>query len=72
VKYVASATDLVDGQVPVTCRPRSGSTFRLGTTPVGCSATDKAGNTATGSFKVTIELHDIDINQEKGRSPRAE
>jgi hypothetical protein len=72
VKYAASATDLVDGQVPVTCRPGSGSIFGLGTTPVDCSATDKAGNPATGSFTVTIELHDIDINQEKGRSPRAE
>ena len=32
----------------------SGDTFPLGTTTVNCTATDKAGNVATGSFKVTI------------------
>jgi hypothetical protein len=72
VTYSASATDLVDGQVRVDCLPASGSFFKLGTTTVDCSATDKAGNTAKGSFKVTVELFDIGINQEKNSSPRAE
>jgi hypothetical protein len=54
VKYSVSASDLVDGSVPVTCTPASGSTFPLGTTAVSCSAKDKAGNTASGSFKVNI------------------
>jgi hypothetical protein len=54
VRYQASATDLVDGPVPITCTPASGATFALGTTQVTCTATDKAGNTATGTFTVTV------------------
>lgn len=54
VTYSASASDLVDGSVPVSCLPVSGSTFSLGTTTVNCSATDNAGNTANGSFNVTV------------------
>jgi hypothetical protein len=41
--------------VSVTCDPASGSTFPIGETTVDCSATDQAGNQATGSFKVTIK-----------------
>jgi hypothetical protein len=55
VTYNASASDLVDGPVAVTCTPASGSTFALGTTPVNCSATDAHGNKATGSFDVTVQ-----------------
>jgi len=54
VTFSTSATDFVDGSVPVTCIPVSGSTFPVGTTVVSCSATDSHGNTATGSFTVTI------------------
>jgi hypothetical protein len=54
VEYNASAEDAVDGNVPVDCSPASGSTFPLGETTVNCSATDNAGNTANGSFKVTV------------------
>ena len=54
VLFIATATDNVDGTVPVTCFPASGSTFPLGTRLVDCSATDAAGNTATGRFSVTI------------------
>jgi uncharacterized repeat protein (TIGR01451 family) len=54
VNYTVTATDNVDDTVPVTCTPASGSTFPLGTTAVACSSTDKAGNTATGSFTVTV------------------
>jgi hypothetical protein len=54
VAFVASATDAVDGPVPVTCEPASGRTFPLGTTTVTCSATDAAGNTATASFEVSV------------------
>ncbi len=49
------ASDLVDGDVTATCVPASGSTFALGTNPVAVSVTDAAGNTATGSFDVTVE-----------------
>jgi hypothetical protein len=54
VSYTVSATDDVDGTDPVTCVAPSGSTFGFGTTAVNCSATDAAGNTATGSFNVTV------------------
>ena len=54
VSFVASANDLVDGPVPVTCVPASGSLFPIGTTTVNCSATDSQGNTAQGSFTITV------------------
>ncbi|MFO1370942.1 MAG: HYR domain-containing protein [Candidatus Competibacteraceae bacterium] len=54
VTYSASATDDVDGPVPVKCAPASGSTFPIGTTTVSCTATDNAGNQASGSFKVKV------------------
>ena len=56
VNYSATANDLVDGSVPVTCSPDSGSTFAPGTTTVNCSATDDAGNETTGSFTVTVNF----------------
>lgn len=54
VRYAVTATDGVDGAVPVSCSPRSGSWFRLGRTSVTCSATDSSGNTATRRFTVTV------------------
>jgi hypothetical protein len=53
-----SAVDVVDGAVPVTCTPASGSHFGLGTTPVNCTATDSRGNVATASFDVVVTLVD--------------
>jgi hypothetical protein len=38
----------------VTCDPASGSEFPIGTTTVGCTATDAHGNTASGSFPVDV------------------
>ncbi|HMB23458.1 MAG TPA: HYR domain-containing protein, partial [Anaerolineales bacterium] len=55
VSYSASATDDVDPSVSVTCSPASGSLFAVGTTTVNCSASDVAGNTASGSFQVTVQ-----------------
>jgi HYR domain len=54
VTYTATATDLVDGSVPVSCSPASG-TFPVGTTTVTCTTTDAHHNTATGSFTVTVQ-----------------
>lgn len=54
VTFTATASDLVDGSVPVTCTPASGSTFPLGTTTVQCSSTDAHTNTAHGSFTITV------------------
>lgn len=50
-----SAVDVVDGATDVTCTPGSGSAFALdATTPVSCTSTDHAGNTATASFGVHV------------------
>jgi hypothetical protein len=49
------ATDNVDGKVPVTCSPPSGSSFPAGSTTVKCTATDKNGNTSTTTFEVKVE-----------------
>lgn len=53
--FSATANDAVDGSRPVTCSPASGSIFPLGTTTVNCSASDTSGNTANGSFTVTVQ-----------------
>lgn len=50
-----TATDAVDGAVPVVCDHASGTTFALGTTVVTCTANDAAGNTASGSFTVQVQ-----------------
>lgn len=52
--FTATATDLVDGTVLVTCTPGTGDFFPIGTTFVSCSATDAAGNVSTGTFSVTV------------------
>jgi HYR domain. len=52
--YTASASDLVDGSVPVSCDHASGSTFPIGTTTVQCNAIDAHNNIGTGSFLVTV------------------
>ena len=54
VTFTATANDNIDGPVPVTCLPSSGSLFALGTTAVQCSAHDAAGNPASGSFNVIV------------------
>ena len=56
VTYAASALDLVSGTVPAICAPASGSLFAPGTTTVACSATDGRGNSASGSFTVTVTV----------------
>jgi hypothetical protein len=54
VTFAPTAVDAVDGSRTVSCSPTSGSIFALGTTKVTCSASDTAGNTATGSFDVLV------------------
>ena len=53
VTYAASASD-ANVSVPVTCTLPSGSVFPVGVATVTCSAKDAAGNTASGSFLVTV------------------
>lgn len=55
VTFVATATDLVDGDLVADCVPASGSLFGLGTTTVACSATDTGGNVSEGAFDVEVE-----------------
>ena len=55
VTYTVTASDAVDGQVPVTCLPRSGSRFPIGRTVVSCSATDSSANTATAKVIVNVK-----------------
>lgn len=56
VRYATpTANDVVDGTVPVVCRPRSGSFFKVGRTAVTCTATDESGNAASRKFVVTVK-----------------
>jgi len=50
--------DDVGGDITITCRPPSGSTFSTGVDShsVGCTATDAAGNTATAFFRINTQL----------------
>jgi hypothetical protein len=50
ITYTVTATDNLDGNVPVSCSPPSGSVFPQGNTTVTCTATDSSGNTAKGTF----------------------
>jgi len=54
VTYTATATDAIDGPLPVHCTPASGSTFPSGQTFVQCTATDSSANITFGNFKVTV------------------
>ncbi len=55
VDYTATATDVADPAPSVVCAPASGSVFPVGSTTVDCTATDASGNSANGSFDVTVE-----------------
>jgi hypothetical protein len=54
VTFSVTATDAADPAPHVSCAPPSGSTFAIGTTSVECRASDSAGNSASGSFSVTV------------------
>ncbi|QXE33812.1 HYR domain-containing protein [Streptomyces sp. GMY02] len=56
IRYTADATDVIDGTVPVTCTPPSGSRFPIGRTTVTCTAKDKAGNTGRDTAVFTVVL----------------
>ena len=55
VNYAVSARDDVDGPVPVSCSPPSGSRFPIGRTVVTCVAPDTSGSTATAKFPITVK-----------------
>jgi hypothetical protein len=54
VWYSVFATDNRDPSPSVSCTPSAGSFFAVGTTTVGCQATDSSGNVSTGSFRVHV------------------
>ena len=56
VAYSVTATDRGAPLPPaaVSCTPRAGSTFPLGRTVVGCTATDEAGNRSAATFPVLV------------------
>jgi hypothetical protein len=55
ITFVTSASDAIDGTVPVTCDPSSGTAFSVGTTTwVSCKAADQAGNSVVKRFSVTV------------------
>jgi probable HAF family extracellular repeat protein len=60
VTYAVSATDDVDPNPEVICSLASGSVFPLGANTVTCTATDAAGNSASGTFEILVK----DANQQ--------
>jgi hypothetical protein len=52
--FSATAADFAPAAPAVSCVPASGSTFKIGTTPVACGAVDAAGNRGSGQFTVTV------------------
>lgn len=67
VDYAVSATDLVDGGVPVTCSTPPGATFPIGSTIVTCAATDTRGNGSLAQFEVVVSDHtapDVTVPQD--------
>ena len=54
VEFEVTATDDC-GEPQVICDPSSGDAFAVGTGQAVCTAVDAAGNTAEGSFEVTVE-----------------
>src|SRR6266545_3675737 len=63
----ASAVDAVDGSMSVLCSPGPGSLFPLGSTSVGCSASDRSGNAGMAFFTVSV----VDTTPPKLTAPAA-
>jgi hypothetical protein len=55
VTFKLTATDDVDGAVPVSCVPRSGSRVPVGRWTVRCEATDSSDNTGKAAFAMTVK-----------------
>ena len=62
VSYIVTASDALDPSPVVICSPSSGSIFPIGNTSVACTATDRAGNTSSGSFVVTVKGAAAQVN----------
>jgi hypothetical protein len=55
VSFSVTVSDALDPSPVVICSPSSGSIFPIGNTSTTCTATDRAGNTSSGSFVVTVK-----------------
>ena len=62
VSFTVTASDALDPSPVVICSPSSGSIFPIGNTSVACTATDRAGNTSSGSFVVTVKGAATQVN----------
>ena len=54
VRYSVTAQD-AGASLQATCKPRSGSRFKVGRTKVKCTAEDSSANVATASFTITVK-----------------
>ena len=54
VTFAVTARDAVDGVVPTSCSPSSGSGFAIGVTAVVCTARDLSGNPGSLQMSVTV------------------
>ena len=59
VSYAPATATGGTAPVNVTCAPVSGSSFTLGSTTVGCSASDAIGRTAVCTTTVTVKPHTL-------------
>jgi len=55
VTQITAAAPIMISVAALNCVPASGSTFPIGTSTVACTATDGAGNTASGSIQVLVQ-----------------
>jgi hypothetical protein len=56
VFFDVTATDLVDGNVPVSCNYQSGYKFPPGVTELKCTASDSRGNQVTKTVQITVTV----------------
>ena len=56
VRFVATASDPLDGVLVPVCVPPSGTLFPVGTTTVTCTATNSHGLAASANFTITVVL----------------
>src|SRR6185369_11656310 len=54
VTFAVSASDTADAAPRVSCTPASGAPFPLGVTRVTCTASDRSGNSAQGTFDAQV------------------
>jgi len=55
VSFTVTVSDALDPSPLVICNPSAGSIFPIGNTNSTCTATDRAGNSSSGSFVVTVK-----------------